>query len=277
MKLSNYKTLGVINRTPNSFSDHGASLNHDHFESQLTSFLNDPTVIPDIGFESTAPMNHAVEAQVEFSRFKDFLDASKDFSFVDRWISFDTYKVENFLKMNKEFKNLHPKAHVIFNDVSGVLDDELKQALINFKGQNFYYIYTFSHIPLRDQVLDHMKFLQPETDIITSTVAAFNKAYAWFKSIGMESQLILDPGFGFSKTYEQNWQLIHEFARLESLTDPETPILIGLSKKSFLKKALDNHPGLSVEDLHKKAINDIQRSSKGNLLFRVHDPKIMKS
>lgn len=275
MKLSEFKTLGVINRTPNSFSDHGASLNPEHFESQLKSFLEDPRVIVDIGFESTAPMNQAVSIEEEFARFESFLEASKKFSFDDQFVSFDTYKIQNFLSMAKAFRALHPKARFIFNDVSGVLDAELKAALLQFKDEDFYYIYTFAHIPERDQVLNHMKFLLPEMDVIEAASKSFNKAYEWFKGLHMQDHLILDPGFGFSKTFEQNWELINRWSELESKTKLDLPFLAGLSKKSFLKKALESHPGLDLEGLHKKCIQEIQKASKGNLLFRVHDPKIL--
>ena len=275
MKLSKFKILGVINRTPNSFSDQGLSLNPQHFENQLQSFLDDPRVIVDIGFESTAPMNQAVLPEEEINRFESFLEASKNFLFDGKFISFDTYKVQNFLTMTERFKKIHPGAHFIFNDVSGVLDEELKTALLKFKDQNFFYIYTFSHIPARDQVLDHMKFVQTTTSVIDETSKAFKEAYDWFKSFQMEDKLILDPGFGFSKTFEQNWELITNWAELEKATNLDCPILVGLSKKSFLKKALENHPGLDLEGLHKKCIQDIQKASKGNLLFRVHDPKIL--
>lgn len=275
MNLSKFKTLGVINRTPNSFSDHGLSLNPQHFENQLQSFLEDPSVIVDIGFESTAPMNQPITAAEEISRFESFLEASKKFSFAEKFISFDTYKVQNFLHMAKSFGKIHPQAHFIFNDVSGVLNEELKAALIKFKDQNFYYIYTFSHIPSRAQVLEHMKFVRPLSDVIDETSKSFNEAYTWFKSFQMENKLILDPGFGFSKTFEQNWELINQWSELERKTNLEVPLLVGLSKKSFLKKALEDHPELDLEGLHKKCIQNIQKVSKGNLLFRVHDPKIL--
>ncbi len=281
MNLSNYKTLGVINRTPNSFSDAGASLNSSFFDSQLKSFLEDPTVIIDIGFESTAPMNSPISESKEIGRFRDFLEASKNYSFADRFISFDTYKVKNFQQMVFEFQNIHPKAFFIFNDVSGVLNEELKEALREFKHKKFYYIYNYSHIPDRSHVLDHMKYALPELDILQSSSNAFREAYNWFKSFKMESQLILDPGFGFSKTYEQNWQLINQFSKLEILKELDVPVLVGLSKKSFLKKALEisNESDLSrdVEDLHKKCITLIQKSAVKKLLFRVHNPSIMKS
>ena len=279
--LSNYKTLGVLNRTPNSFSDHGLSLNPDYFKKQLSEFLSDPTVIVDVGFESTAPMNAPISFEEELARFNDFVRASKEFSIEGRFISFDTYKVKNFEVMASTFKTHHPEAHFIFNDVSGVLDDELKETLIKFKGSEFYYIYTFTHIPERSRVLEHMKFINSESDVMEQVSAGFKKAYEWFKSFGMENQLIFDPGFGFSKSYEQNWRLINSFKLLDEKIQefaPDNICLIGLSKKSFLKKALASE-GKSedqLEDLHSSCINIIKNQAKTKLLFRVHDPKIMK-
>jgi dihydropteroate synthase len=279
-KLSKYKSLGVINRTPNSFSDHGTSLDPDFFTRQLQSFLDDPTVIIDIGFESTAPMNSAITHEEEKERFLDFLEASKSFDFQDRYISFDTYKPANFLFMCESFKRLHPKARFIFNDVSGVLDLELKEALLNFKGQNFYYIYTSAHIPSRDLVLQHMSFVKTEA-IIEATASAFKNAHEWFKGIGMEKNLLLDPGFGFSKSYEDNWVLIDEFEELEekiSNFNILNPLVIGLSKKSFLRKKIETSELLTpekLEELHLKLICDFLKNKKNQLLFRVHDPRIM--
>jgi dihydropteroate synthase len=277
-KLSQYKTLGVINRTPNSFSDQGLSLNPDHFEKQLSEFLKDKSIIIDVGFESTAPMNKAVSFTEEIARFDLFLEATKHFSFEDRFISFDTYKVLNFKYMAHEFKKIHPKSKFIFNDVSGILDNDLKEVLVNFRGEDFYYIYTFSHIPERSKTLEHMNFLDNETDIIEATASHFKAAYNWFKGIGMEHQLIFDPGFGFSKTFEQNWTLINHFSKLEeSLLEMKltNPIVIGLSKKSFLKRALNSEVSTEIEALHQKCIKSMKLNSVLNLLFRVHDPKIL--
>ncbi len=277
--LAKYKSLGVINRTPNSFSDQGLSLNPEHFNLQMQSFLNDPSVIIDVGFESSAPMNQAVSLEVERERFESFLEASKNFNFEDRYISFDTYKIKNFKYMVHEFKKIHPKAHFIFNDVSGDLGEELKEALFEFKHTSFYYIYTFSHIPERAQTLDHMKFINENEDVIETTAGFFKSAFEWFKVLGMEHQLILDPGFGFSKTYDQNWKLINNFFELEeSLLEMKlnNPILIGLSKKSFLKKALGTDNPEDLEKLHLECIRKISNSRVMNLLFRVHDVNILR-
>lgn len=277
--------MGVINRTPNSFSDHGASLNSDFFKTQIESFLNDPTVIVDVGFESTAPMNKAISSELELERFYDFLNASKEFSFKDRFISFDTYRPLNFQLMAREFSKIHPHAKFIFNDVSGVLDEELSSVLEEFTGEDFYYIYTFSHIPDRSLVLDHMKFVQEEADIIKEVSTAFLEAFLWFKKRKMETKVIFDPGFGFSKTFDQNWSLINSYSQLDQTLREKgfnSPILIGLSKKSFLKKALAHTlehgsevDSLALECLHHDCLQKIKASSTLPLLFRVHDLSVL--
>lgn len=275
MKLNSYNSFGIINRTPNSFSDQGKSLDDSFFKLQLQSFLDDPSVVIDIGFESTAPMNKKISAAEEKERFDTFLEASKNFSFQNRWVSFDTYKVSNFLYMTSQFKKRHPYANFIFNDVSGILDEELKSALLSFKGGSFFYIYTFSHIPSRELVLDHQNFLKEEEDVISSALTFFKKAHSWFLEIGMEDQLIMDPGFGFSKSYSQNWELVERFSELEAglcELNFKNSLLLGLSKKSFLKKKLGIFELDEIENLQLQCIKKIKLQSKRHLLFRLHDP-----
>ncbi len=278
MNLDQYKSLGVINRTPDSFSDKGQSLNQKHFEDQLSSFLQDKSVICDFGFESTASMNSVVPMDEEVARFRDFLDASRDFDFEGRLVSFDTYRPESFLMMTEMFSALHSEVSFLFNDVSGVLDNKLKQALLSFKGKNFAYIYTFTHIPSRSNVQDHMKFLDESKDIFVSAVEAFTKAHQFFSEIGMQEQLFFDAGFGFSKTYEQNWELINRYGELQKelvSKGLKNPHVIGLSKKSFLKKALGSDDLSLLEGLHKSLIQKMQGEAIVKLLFRVHDPTIL--
>lgn len=277
--LLNYHSLGVINRTPNSFSDSGLSLNSSFFDQQLKAFLNDSKVIIDIGFESTAPMNQSISSSLEWERFELFLEAIKKFNFNKRIISFDTYKVANFLRMHKAFSGLYPQAQFIFNDVSGVLDNELKDALVSFKGLEFYYIYTFTHIPERGHVCDHMNYLNESSDIIPQCQKAFLKAVAFFKDLGMESQLLLDPGFGFSKTFDQNWKLINSFGEFSTgllSIGIMNPMVIGLSKKSFLKMAINSSEDDLLEKIHGDCLKKMKQAAHHQLLFRVHDTGVLK-
>lgn len=273
--FNQYTTLGVINMTPNSFSDQGKSLVPQVLKEQLQSFLHSNNVIVDIGFESTAPMNEAVSAHEEWERFIAFLSAIKGIELREKVISLDTYKVENFLKMAAVLKAEYKTSHIIFNDVSGCLDAELSHALTL---DNFSYIYTFSHIPSRSDVLKHMKF-QSSRDVVQECLESFTRACDFFDQRGMLDRLILDPGFGFSKSYEQNWELINRFSELTDELKKQSiknPILIGLSKKSFLRKALKTESFSESELLHFKCLVDLMKSTKHPLLFRVHDPRIVE-
>ncbi len=276
-ELDQYQLLGVINRTPNSFSDSGLSLKSDFFKDQLTSFLKHQELIVDFGFESTAPTNKAISDDEEWERFSLFLDEIKGLDFGSRIISFDTYKALNFFRMKKVFLEIHPNVNFLFNDVSGVLDDSLNDLLLKTKDEKIFYVYTFTHIPERSLVLDHMKYINEKEDIINQCLQSFIKAYKFFKSHNKETNLILDPGFGFSKTYEQNWRLIDSFEELSKglvLHDISCPILIGLSKKSFLKKYLNSTDLKALENLHLECLLKMSQKSSHKLLFRVHDPGI---
>ncbi len=271
-KFESINTMGVINITPNSFSDQKKFLDSDALKKVLTLYKN-KNLIFDFGFESTAPMNSAISLKAERERFDHFFDRISDIDLSGCWISFDTYKVENFQYFEEKFKSRYQNLGFIFNDVSGVIDDELLVFLKKKRAQeNFFYLYSSTHIPSRDKVLEHMKFLSTE-EIISTTIKKFDDAYKIFKEIGIEKKIIMDPCFGFSKTIEQNWELISRFDEVVKSLDFEVPWLIGVSKKSFLRKMVADaiDPFAESEILHKKIINELQAKKLGHLIFRVHD------
>lgn len=253
--------------TPNSFSERGIS--------RLQSFLDRPEVIIDVGFESTAPMNKPISAEEEMERFENFLVLSKNFQFEGRVLSFDTYRPLNFLTMKKRFSDVHQNCRFIFNDVSGVIDDDLMGAMKT--DGDFLFVYSCAHIPSRDRVHDHMSFLTDD-DAVADCLESFKQAWGRFKQEQLTERLILDPGFGFSKSYDQNWSLINRFNELVSgLVNAgiDAPLLIGLSKKSFLRKALKTESFEESEHLHFKCMVDLLKTKALPLLFRVHNPEIV--
>ncbi|MBC7539903.1 MAG: dihydropteroate synthase [Bacteriovorax sp.] len=280
-KFLELNKLGVINITPNSFSDGNIFLNSETLKSTLNNFLTIPNLALDFGFESTAPMNSAISLDEERSRFDSFFDIIKEIDLNGRWISFDTYRPQNYLYFEEKFKSRYHECGFIFNDVSGVLDSELLMLLKNKQNQeNFFYVYGCTHIPLRDNILDHMKYIH-EGDIVQMCFEHFSKGLEKLKEIGMIDKIICDPCFGFSKTYEQNWDLIHRFDELvfklnNSLIN--IPWIIGVSKKSFLRKSLPDSldPFQDSEILHLKIIQDLVSKHLGHLIFRAHDPKIVQ-
>lgn len=270
--------MGVINITPNSFSDSTSLISNKELLLQtLNQFRKIPGLIFDLGFESTAPMNKSIDAILERERFDHFMDSIKDFDFSDNWISFDTYRPSNYLYFEEQFKKRYSGCSYLFNDVSGVLDIELKELLEQKrKGEDFYYLYTSTHIPSRDLVGKHMQNVSSR-DIIEVTRNKFSEVVRLFSELKMDHKLILDPGFGFSKSYEQNWELINRFKELE--ISFSQPYLIGLSKKSFLRASLPNSldPFKDAEVLHAELVEKFLKSARTQLIFRAHDPFLVES
>lgn len=271
-------TLGVINITPNSFSDPSKFQDSKILIDTLNSYKNKTNLIFDFGFESTAPMNSAITESAERERFNHFFESIKDVDLNGCNISFDTYRPSNYRYFEEQFKTRYINQTFIFNDVSGVLDNELLEFLKTKKDQsNFYFLYSFTHIPSRDSVLNHMDYLVNE-DIITLAVKKFTDAYKKLSDLGFKDKIIFDPCFGFSKTYEQNWELLNRFEEVVNCLDFDVPWLVGVSKKSFLRKSLpESHdPYAESEILHEKIIKNILIKKMGHVIFRVHDFDIVE-
>lgn len=276
--IHHLKILGVVNITPNSFSDPKKFLDSHTLTFQLEHYKKRINLAFDFGFESTAPMNHAISATEERERFDRFFEVIKEIDLDHCWISFDTYRTANFRYFEERFRSRYSHQGFIFNDVSGVLDEELRELLKERRLQeNFHYIHSFTHIPSRDQVLDHMNFIK-EGSITEACIHSFKKGIELFSKWGVEDKIILDPGFGFSKTIDQNWQLLHHFEDIHKALGFKGPWLIGISKKSFLRKIFEqsSDPFLESEILHRKIIKDLLEQVAGQLLFRVHDFDILE-
>jgi len=275
-------TMGVFNITPNSFSDPGHYLEIATLLNSFKNLLKNSDLIFDLGFESTAPMNQPISAELERERFDIFFEQIKDLDFNSRFISFDTYRPSNFLYFQEKWMGRYQGCHYLFNDVSGVLDDSLVELLkAKAHEENFYYLYAFTHIPCRDYVCDHIKFINDQINISETAKNKFLEAQRFLSDFDLNGRLIFDPCFGFSKTYEQNWQLLNdlpllikEFNKKQSATS----WLIGVSKKSFLRKFLQNSqdPFAESELLHENIIRKFLSKNLGHLLFRVHDPEIVE-
>ena len=274
-------TMGVMNITPNSFSDPNKFLNRDHLLNTLKNLDDRSDLILDFGFESTAPMNEAISALEEKKRFDVFFDEIKDINLSNRWISFDTYRPENFSYFERQFMSRYKNMGFIFNDVSGVVDDNLINLLKDKKRQkNFYYLYSSTHIPSREFVLKHMDYVKMDEDIQDSTIKKFSDAIEIFQSSDCLDQIILDPCFGFSKSYEQNWQLLNKIENVVNEIKKQNfkgAWLVGISKKSFLRKSLQvgKNTFEDAEILHLQLIKQILLKNLGQIIFRTHDFNIV--
>jgi len=263
--------MGVINITPNSFSDGGEFNSLSSFKNQIAYLKTYDCTIFDIGAESTAPFNDPISIEEEIKRLTPFLELIKSgeiFTHSDT-LSFDTYKIETMKYILEFLKDTDYGGEIIWNDVSGIIDDDLIRLL---KEYSFKYIYSHNLVPSRAETSDHMNYAEDEIDLFTY----FNSAFSVFSQCGVMDRVIFDPCFGFAKSLEQNYEL------LDTIDDwclDSFNWLIGISRKSFLQ-------ALSVEEdkssriafselIHVQLLTDWMRSfTSSEMIIRLHDPKV---
>jgi dihydropteroate synthase len=227
--------MGVINITPDSFSDGGEFLDLDQAKSQALKLVSEGANIIDLGGESTRPGALRVKLEEEQARVLPVIEALiKDPVFIasKAQISIDT--------MNAETAALAVAAGaVIVNDVSGGLADE--QMFAKLKNLNCKYI--LSHWRGFSETMDSMNnYTSVAKDVASELIERVSKAEAAGIS---RDRLIIDPGLGFAKDIAQNWHLV---ARLDELEKLELPILVGASRKRFLAGALEPDDAAGVSN-----------------------------
>lgn len=243
--------MGILNVTPDSFSDGGRYNQMDHAIQHCEQMLADGADIIDIGGCSTRPNNAIATESEEMERVVPILKAIRK-AFPDVLISIDTFR------KNVAEACMGEGADII-NDISGGLFDE---AMLPYIGQ--------SHIPY---VMMHCVGT-PETmhqytldgDIHQTVMDFFKKQCQMLEAYG-EQQIILDPGIGFGKSLEANYQLLSD---LERYRHNGLPVLIGISRKSLIFKVLGTTPQAAENGT--TVLNTIALLNGADIL-RVHDVK----
>ena len=245
------QVMGILNVTPDSFSDGGKFIHADHALKQVESMIENGVNIIDIGGESTRPGAKAVSITDEINRVIPVLKAIK--SRFDIKVSIDTSKAEVMAQA------LTYNADMI-NDV---------YALQNTSCLN---IVSQSDIPI---CIMHMQG-SPRTmqesptysDLIDDITHFFQERITTCESYNIKkNRLILDPGFGFGKTLEQNYKLL---ANLHAFQQFELPLLSGTSRKSMIGNLLNCEVN---ERLAGSLTTAIIAAQQGANILRVHDVK----
>ncbi len=255
ISLEKTLVLAILNVTPDSFSDGGKFFSVDGALRQAEKIIEDGADILDIGGESTRPNSARVSADEEIRRVVPIVEAVvKRF---DISVSIDTSKsevAENAVNAGAE----------IINDVSGLLFDE-KIAEIAAK-----YKTGLVLMHLRGN-FETMHQQTPVENILSEVSNSFRQSIEKAKIFGVaENQIALDVGIGFSKTFEQNLELL---AELDKLIEEFAvfPMLVGTSRKSFLGKILDDAPpGKRLQGSLASAAVAVWNGAK---IVRVHDVK----
>ncbi|SDI96330.1 Dihydropteroate synthase [Ferrimonas sediminum] len=249
LDLSQPQVMGIINVTPDSFSDGGRFHGVDAALAQARKMINDGATILDIGGESTRPGAPDVSLEEELNRVIPAIEAIG--SELDVVISIDTSKPQ-------VMREAVASGAGLINDVRALQEPGALAAAADLQ------------VPV---CLMHMQG-QPRTmqsapsyqDLVTDIMAFFAQRIQACEQAGLaKERLLLDPGFGFGKTQEHNFQLL---ARLEQFRPLGLPLLTGLSRKSMFGSLLDRNVG---DRLAASLAGAMLCAQGGASIVRVHD------
>jgi len=211
--------MGVLNITPDSFSDGGLFIDPDKAIKQAKKMINEGADIIDIGGESSRPGAKPVTLDEELRRIGPIIKALKKETSV--FISVDTYKPDTM-----KFALDHEVD--VINDIKALGEKDSMKILKDYPNSMVCLMHmqgtpeTMQNKPhYATNIIEEIKqFLLDRLNVCTAD--GIHK-----------DRIILDPGFGFGKTFEHNWEI---YQNLETIADLDTPLLIALSRKSMLKK-----------------------------------------
>ena len=243
--------MGILNLTPDSFYDGGKLTSEKNILSQAEKMLSEGATFLDLGGYSSRPGADFVSETEEFQRVLPVVKLLlKEFS--ETILSIDTFR-SNIAKQCIE------AGAAMINDISaGSLDDKMFETI------------TRLQVPF---IMMHMRGT-PETmmkntsykELTKEVLLYFSEKIAKARTFGI-NDIIADPGFGFSKTTEQNFELLNE---LELFSTLEIPLLVGVSRKSMIYKTLDIS---ATEALNGSTALHSVALQKGASILRVHDAK----
>lgn len=241
--------MGVLNVTPDSFSDGGRFDSIDAALKQAELMLKQGADIIDVGGESTRPNAKAVSIEDELQRTAPIIEAiQKRF---DTFVSIDTSKPEVMRAAADAGANLINDVRALTLDgaLQAVSEIQLPVCLMHMKGQP-----------------DTMQNNPQYSDVVNEVVGFLNDRVNACLEVGIPSdKILLDPGFGFGKTVEHNYQLLEQ---LSAIVEMNYSVLVGMSRKSMIGAVT----GAAVEE---RLIGSITLATiaamKGAHIFRVHD------
>lgn len=243
--------MGILNITPDSFYDGGKYNKEDDWINRTAQMIDQGAEIIDIGAVSTRPGSKILSCEEELQRLIPVLDTLVS-NFNNIIISADTYRAE-------VAKTAVEHGAAIINDISG--GDMDKDMFSTIAELNVPYI--MMHIQgTPENMQDSPQYKNVVKEIIMSFALKINE----LRSLGV-NDIIIDPGFGFGKDLDHNYQLL---AGLKELQCFELPIMVGVSRKSLINKVLKTKPENALNGT--TVLNTIALINGADIL-RVHDVK----
>lgn len=249
--LSRPKVMGILNITPNSFFDGGKYADENAILQQVEKMLNEGATFIDVGAYSSKPNAAFVSEEEEIRRLIPIVELLVN-EFPEIILSIDTFR-------SGVAKKAIEAGAAIINDISaGSLDTEMMQTVAKLQVP-----YIMMHMKGTPNT---MQSLTQYDDILKEMMLYCAQKINQARSLGI-NDLILDPGYGFAKTTEQNFEVLQ---KSELFAHLEVPILAGLSRKSMIYKTLNNN---SQEALNGTTVLNTLALIKGANILRVHDVK----
>ena len=251
LDLSTKKIMGIVNVSDDSFYDGGQYNSIDKVNSRINDLVSDGAEIIDIGAASSKPGSKLINTENELKLISDYIiEISNNFRNIH--LSIDTYNsaVAEFA-LEKGFS--------IINDISsGKYDPNMYDVIKDYNSG-----YVMMHM-LGDP--DNMQDNPEYNNVVESIISFFRGKINELESYGIQN-IILDPGFGFGKTIEDNFKILKDLSLFQSF---KKPLLVGLSRKSMIYKFLNTTP---AESLNGTTILNTIAIDKGADILRVHDAK----
>jgi dihydropteroate synthase len=242
--------MGIINVTPDSFFDGGKYKTEKKVLKRAEEILSQGGSVIDIGAVSTQPGKEGISTKEEIDRLLPAVKAIKK-EFPDAHVSIDTYRSWVALKIIEDC------GACIVNDVTGGNFDDHMFETIGKLGVPYILMHMLG-TPLKMQE-------SPEyEDIIRDISLFFTERVKQLTKAGVKD-VIIDPGFGFGKTLEHNYELLN---RLDSFKVFQLPLLVGVSRKSMIYKLLKTNPD---EALNGTSVVNTLALMGGTDILRVHD------
>ena len=252
--LSVPKIMGIVNLTPDSFYSSSRKTNQTALLDAVNQMIIDGADLIDIGGYSTKPGADFVSEEEEFKRISEPISLIKK-EFPNILLTLDTFRG----KIARKGIDLGVD---IINDISGFhYDPDLLDVISDTNTP-----YILMHV---NPEFDKMHQSNPNENIFRDMIYYFSDKLLQLKNRGIVD-VIIDPGFGFGKTMEQNYSILKNLNLFHIL---ERPILVGISRKSMIHKKLN----ISIDDaLNGTTILNTQAILKGASILRVHDVKEAK-
>ncbi len=249
--LSIPKVMGILNVTPNSFFDGGKYKNESEILSQVSKMLNAGATFIDIGAYSSKPNADFVSEEEELQRMVPIVNLILE-NYPDTLISIDTFR-------SKVAQVCIENGAAIINDISaGNGDEKMLETIAKFNVP-----YIMMHMQGTSKT---MQTLTNYDNIVKEMLFYFSEKVAQARCLGI-NDLILDPGFGFAKTLEQNYEILQ---KMELFNILDLPLLVGFSRKSMIYKTLNSNAEAA---LNGTTVLNTLALTKGAKILRVHDVK----